>query len=304
MATLIQIRRDSQANWVLNDPVLASGEIAFSSDQDKLKIGDGTSLWSALTYINALPSEITAEINAAISNVVGGAPELLDTLNELAAAINDDASFNTTINSAISSAIDAIDTDAIEEGSTNLYFTDARAQSAVASDISSAIDAVDTDDIEEGSSNLYFTNQRALDATSAAYDAAGAAATAESNANSYTDGRETAITTAYQTYADIAEADAISTAAADATSKANTAESNASTFTTDAINALDTDDLEEGSSNLYFTEGRAQDATPGRVTASITVPSAPASGDGWLDLDDGSLYIYVNDGDTLQWVQA
>jgi hypothetical protein len=40
------------------------------------------------------------------------------------------------------------------------------------------------------------------------YDAAGSAAAAETAANSYTDGRETAITTAYQSYADTAEADA------------------------------------------------------------------------------------------------
>jgi len=57
-----------------------------------------------------------------------------------------------------------LDTDEVSEGTVNLYFTDARAQSAVAGDISDAIDAVDTDDIEEGTTNLYFTNQRAIDA--------------------------------------------------------------------------------------------------------------------------------------------
>jgi hypothetical protein len=45
-----------------------------------------------------------------------------------------------------------------------------------------------TDDLDEGTTNLYFTNQRALDATSTAYDAAGAAATAQSNAEDYADG--------------------------------------------------------------------------------------------------------------------
>jgi hypothetical protein len=56
-----------------------------------------------------------------------------------------------------------LDTDEVSEGTLNLYFTDARAQSAVAGDISNAIDALDTDDIEEGTTNLYFTNQRAID---------------------------------------------------------------------------------------------------------------------------------------------
>jgi hypothetical protein len=141
------------------------------------------------------------------------------------------------------------DTDALSEGSTNLYYTDERVQDAVNAligagthqniqitydDVNNTLSFVaengvadsTTSDLAEGT-NLYFTNQRALDATNAAYDAAGSAATAESNAKTYTDGRETAITTAYEAYADQAEADAISTASADATSKANTAESNA-----------------------------------------------------------------------------
>jgi hypothetical protein len=59
---------------------------------------------------------------------------------------------------------------------------------ALTGDITSAIDALDTDDIEEGSTNQYFTNQRALDATSSAYDPAGSAATAQENAEDYADG--------------------------------------------------------------------------------------------------------------------
>lgn len=55
-------------------------------------------------------------------------------------------------------------TDDLTEGSTNLYFTDARAQAAVAADITAAVDAIDTDDIEEGVTNLYFTDARAQSA--------------------------------------------------------------------------------------------------------------------------------------------
>lgn len=93
MATLIQIRRDTQANWTSNNPVLALGELAYSIDEQKLKVGDGSSAWSSLSYINSLPSEITAEINSAIGGLVDGSPETLNTLNELAAAINDDPNF-------------------------------------------------------------------------------------------------------------------------------------------------------------------------------------------------------------------
>ena len=73
-------------------------------------------------------------------------------------------------------------------GDRTITLPDATGTVALTGDITSAIDALDTDDIEEGSTNQYFTNQRALDATSSAYDAAGSAATAQSNAEDYADG--------------------------------------------------------------------------------------------------------------------
>lgn len=90
-----------------------------------------------------------------------------------------------------------------------------------------------TDELDEGSTNLYFTNARALAAVQSSYEAYAdqAELDAIASANGYTDGRETAITTAYQSYADQAESDAVATASADATSKANTAESNANDYT-------------------------------------------------------------------------
>ena len=49
---------------------------------------------------------ITAEINAAISALVGGAPGALDTLNELAAALADDAAFSATITASLATKHD------------------------------------------------------------------------------------------------------------------------------------------------------------------------------------------------------
>ena len=54
------------------------------------------------------------------------------------------------------------DTDTLVEGSTNLYYTDARADARIA--------AADTDALSEGSSNLYFTNARARGAISVSGD--------------------------------------------------------------------------------------------------------------------------------------
>ena len=47
----IQVRRDTEANWISVDPVLRDGEVAYSKDVKNLKIGDGASHWSELNYL-------------------------------------------------------------------------------------------------------------------------------------------------------------------------------------------------------------------------------------------------------------
>lgn len=139
-----------------------------------------------------------------------------------------------SVDDAINAVVDALTTDDIEEGASNLYYTTGRAQDDAANLLTTAtltnisitgtgagltitaengVDDATTDDLDEGVSNLYFTNQRALNATSSAYDASGAASSAQANAESYTD---------------------------------------------TAINGLDTDDIEEGISNLYYSDARAR----------------------------------------------
>jgi len=73
--------------------------------------------------------------------------------------------------SAISTAVAGKDnTDEITEGSTNLYFTDARADARVANatGVNLSIASRDTDDLSEGTSNLYFTDARAVAAVKSA----------------------------------------------------------------------------------------------------------------------------------------
>ena len=51
MATRIQVRRDTAANWAAAPTtVLASGEIGFESDTLQFKIGDGSAQWQNLEY--------------------------------------------------------------------------------------------------------------------------------------------------------------------------------------------------------------------------------------------------------------
>jgi hypothetical protein len=53
MSTTIQLRRDTSSNWTLNNPALSQGEIGIETDTNKIKIGNGTSAWSSLSYFGA-----------------------------------------------------------------------------------------------------------------------------------------------------------------------------------------------------------------------------------------------------------
>jgi hypothetical protein len=50
MATRIQLRRDTAANWTTNNPTLASGEVGFETDTNTFKIGNGSDSWTELNY--------------------------------------------------------------------------------------------------------------------------------------------------------------------------------------------------------------------------------------------------------------
>jgi hypothetical protein len=50
VANIIQLRRDTAANWTSVNPILAAGEAGFETDTKKLKVGDGTTAWQSLGY--------------------------------------------------------------------------------------------------------------------------------------------------------------------------------------------------------------------------------------------------------------
>ena len=95
--------------------------------------GDGIEFVTGL----ATESYVTSQINA----IIGGAPGALDTLNELAEALNDDADFHTSVTNSLATkeptitpgtvaqyyrgdkTFQTLDSDAVAEGSTNKYVT-------------------------------------------------------------------------------------------------------------------------------------------------------------------------------------
>jgi hypothetical protein len=50
MSAKIQLLRDTQTGWNSVNPVLAAGEIGLETNNNRFKVGDGTSQWGALTY--------------------------------------------------------------------------------------------------------------------------------------------------------------------------------------------------------------------------------------------------------------
>ena len=137
--------------------ISGSGQIASSITQ--YADSDVASYLTANSY--ATQSYVTTQVN----NVIDSAPGALDTLNELAAALGDDASFSTTVTNSIATKlatsdftstantwIATKDTDDLSQGTTNKYY----ATSLFNTDLATK----DTADLSEGT-NLYFTNARA-----------------------------------------------------------------------------------------------------------------------------------------------
>lgn len=126
MATRMQQRRGTEAQWTTADPILAAGEIGFESDTGKFKIGDGINHWSTISYFENLAdlggslddyipltqrnsangvATLDADGQVPVSqlgNILDGAPEALNTLNELSAALGDDADYAANILTIVS----------------------------------------------------------------------------------------------------------------------------------------------------------------------------------------------------------
>jgi hypothetical protein len=109
---------------------------------------------------NANDAATKTYVDGVITNLVDGAPDLLNTLNELAAAINDDANYSTTLTTALGNKQDKVS----GVSDTEIGYLDG-VTSAIQTQINAKFNTADasTTNISEGT-NLYFTNERAQDA--------------------------------------------------------------------------------------------------------------------------------------------
>ena len=274
---------------------------------DKIDM-DSNRIINVTTPVDGTDAANKTYVDDKFDDVLGGAPAALDTLNELAAALGDDANYASTITTALAAKASIVYVDAQIAGidvSSQLTGVEADIDdlelqmgtatlNTTAQNVTGAVNELKTEiagndsDITTINSNIA-TNTAAIGVlqtttannatdiaangtaianaiTTASADATAKANNAEANATAtaqaYTNTRETAITSAYSTYADTAEADAISSA--------QTYTDGRETAITAVINALTTDDVPESGSptNVYFTDARV-DTALGSVDADI-----------------------------------
>jgi len=70
VVTQIQVRRGTAAQWTSTNPTLASGEFGFETDTGKIKIGNGSTAWTGLSYTGAATGTVTSVI--ASTGLTGG----------------------------------------------------------------------------------------------------------------------------------------------------------------------------------------------------------------------------------------
>jgi hypothetical protein len=241
MATRMQQRRGTAAQWTAANPILSAGEIGFETDTGRFKIGDGTSNWSTISYFENLADlggslddyipltqkgealgVATLDENAAIPvgqliNIIASAPESLDTLKELADTITDvDGLVKTAINTAVSSAISTEVTDrnaAITTAVDSAIETEVTARTAAIADSTTSMEAYVAGVVSSAESGIR---------TDLGQDITDAISTAES-------------------FASLADTTVANNAASDATTKANTAQTNAESYTDTAVSAHSAD---------------------------------------------------------------
>jgi Major tropism determinant N-terminal domain/Beta-propeller repeat len=89
MATRIKLRRDTAANWLEQNPILALGEPGFETDTRMMKMGDGSTAWMDLKYAITGDLQITndtvhGDTGVSLSSGIGNRENwiLLTTANE------------------------------------------------------------------------------------------------------------------------------------------------------------------------------------------------------------------------------
>lgn len=263
-------------------------------------------------------------VDNSVQGVIDAAPGALDTLNELAAAMGDDANFSTTITNSIATKanttyVDALETtlqgefaDADTAQTTALQtYADTAEADAIATasaDATSKADAARTgavsdikgSDLDMGGNKVLFANVYPTTAdlpSASSYHGMFAHAHGTGNAFFAHGGawQELSKKADSESYADTAEADAISTASGDATSKANQALVDAKAYTDVEVAAL-VDSAPGALDTLNELAAALGDDANYAASVTSAIATAEQNAKDYADANDANTTYSVQDG--------
>ena len=319
-------------------------EIAIKANTADLSTVATSGSYNDLTNQPTIPSltgyATETYVNTATANLVDSAPATLDTLNELAAALGDDANFSTTILAQLGtvSANTISNASNINAVQANLSASASTAAVTVSGG-NFYIDGAQQATISLEPGRTYKFDQS--DSTNSSHPLR------FSTTSDGTHGGGSEYTTGVTTSGTAGSASAYVQIAVDNSTPAlyyYCTNHSGMGAAVSVGNPFNTNELTEGTSNLYYTDARvdahisanvaladlnnvsntapadgqaliwntsqsnwapANVASGGSsVSVSDTAPSSPSNGDQWFNSADGSMYIYYADGSSNQWVSV
>ena len=145
---VIKIRRGTTTQWDSSTKILQEGELGIDTVLNKIKAGNGSSLWSALPWLHITESELSTQASETLTSA--------NSYTDLAVSSLGNASDETFVsfgNVGVADGVASLDSDG--------FIPDSEIPDTIARD--SEIPS-STDFVPEGSTNQYFTNERAQDA--------------------------------------------------------------------------------------------------------------------------------------------
>jgi hypothetical protein len=136
MTVKIQLRRDTAANWSVNNPILEPGEPGLETDTKRVKYGDGATTWNNLTYAlsgNIYTANIIGLTTANVSEVTNlyfTNARVYSNVTAIGFASNTYLSQQISLVdsniASVASDLAALDSDNVTQGTLNLYYSDLR----------------------------------------------------------------------------------------------------------------------------------------------------------------------------------
>lgn len=172
---IVKHKRGTSIQWASATYVLKDGEIGIDKTLNKIKVGNGSSLWSALPFINVLPSELTElaqdAVELAITAGTGITKTYNDTANTITLAVDSTIANKNYVDTAVASLgntssltyvpmSDVGTPDGVASLDQNGKIPDSEIPNTIARDVEIPSS---TSSLLEGT-NLYFTDERAQDA--------------------------------------------------------------------------------------------------------------------------------------------